>query len=96
MYVYLSEDSYMSDIDDKELIWKKTDLIYGDWDSGPNNDGTYSVQTSFKPSKVKFILQNKIEFSYTIYFYFYLFFRTCKIMDQFIYMYILLKRLVKI
>uniref|UniRef100_A0A2S2Q9V9 Cleft lip and palate transmembrane protein 1 n=2 Tax=Sipha flava TaxID=143950 RepID=A0A2S2Q9V9_9HEMI len=51
MYVYLSEDSYMSEIDDKELIWKKTDLIYGDWDSGPNNDGTYSVQTSFTPSK---------------------------------------------
>ncbi|XP_025410544.1 cleft lip and palate transmembrane protein 1 homolog [Sipha flava] len=51
MYVYLSEDSYMSEIDDKELIWKKTDLIYGDWDSGPNNDGTYSIQTSFTPSK---------------------------------------------
>lgn len=52
MYVYLSEDSYISKIDDEELIWKKTDLVYGDWASGPNNDGTYTVQTSFIPSKV--------------------------------------------
>lgn len=54
MYVYLSEDSFLTDIDDKELIWKKTDLIYGDWSSGPNNDGTYTVETSFTPSKVYF------------------------------------------
>lgn len=52
MYVYLSEDSYMSEIDDKDLIWKKTNLVYGDWSSGPNNDGTYTMQTSFTPSKV--------------------------------------------
>lgn len=52
MYVYLSEDNYLTDADDKDLIWKKTDLVYGDWDSGPNGDGTYTVQTSFTPSKV--------------------------------------------
>lgn len=52
MYVYLSENSYYSEIDEKELLWMKTDLVYGDWNSGPNNDGTYTVQTSFVPSKV--------------------------------------------
>lgn len=52
MYAYLSEDSYLSEIDDKDLIWKKTNLVYGDWNSGPNNDGTYTMHTSFTPSKV--------------------------------------------
>lgn len=57
MYVYLSEDSNMDEVDDKDLIWKKTGLVYGDWASGPNNDGTYTVETSFTPSKV-WILQH--------------------------------------
>jgi len=56
MYVYLSED-YIKTItdynfEDNELVWKKTDLEYGDWSSGPNNDGTYTIQTSFIPSPV--------------------------------------------
>ncbi|XP_022164187.1 cleft lip and palate transmembrane protein 1 homolog [Myzus persicae] len=50
MYVYLSEDSIKNVIDDNELVWKKTDLEYGDWSSGPNNDGTYTIQKSFIPS----------------------------------------------
>lgn len=50
--MYLSEDSFMNEIDDNELIWKKTDLEYGDWESGPNNDGTYTIQKSFIPSQV--------------------------------------------
>lgn len=52
MYVYLSEDSVKNIIDDNELVWKKTDLEYGDWSSGPNNDGTYTIQKSFIPSTV--------------------------------------------
>jgi len=57
MYVYLTED-YIKTImddnldDDNELVWKKTDLEYGDWSSGPNNDGTYTIQKSFIPSPV--------------------------------------------
>ncbi|KAL5241709.1 hypothetical protein ACI65C_009119 [Semiaphis heraclei] len=50
MYVYLSEDSVKNMMNENELIWKKTDLEYGDWSSGPNNDGTYTIQTSFIPS----------------------------------------------
>lgn len=67
MYVYLSEESYMSEIDDKGLIWKKTDLLYGDWSSGPNNDGTYTIQTSFTPSKVQLIYTKKKTISNFIY-----------------------------
>jgi len=52
MYVYLSEDSLKNVINESELIWKKTDLEYGDWTSGPNNDGTYTIQKSFIPSSV--------------------------------------------
>lgn len=47
MHVYLLEDSYLSEIDDKKLIREMTDLVYGDWSSGPNDDGTYTFQTSF-------------------------------------------------
>ncbi|XP_050430541.1 putative lipid scramblase CLPTM1 [Adelges cooleyi] len=51
MYVYLSEDKFLQEFRDKELIWHKTNLVYGDWDSGPNFDGTYTIQTSFIPTK---------------------------------------------
>ncbi|XP_050521080.1 putative lipid scramblase CLPTM1 [Daktulosphaira vitifoliae] len=51
MYVYLSEEKFLQSFNDKDLIWKKTNLLYGDWNSGPNNDGTYTLQTSFIPSE---------------------------------------------
>lgn len=36
----------------ESLIWKKKNLIYGDWTSGPNGDGTYIYNTKITPSEV--------------------------------------------
>ena len=52
LYVYLSEDPEFVNFNNSEsLIWLKEDLIYGDWTSGPNGDGTYEFSTSFEPSQ---------------------------------------------
>jgi len=57
LYVYLSEfeDNAKLNYHDIDLIWKQEGLIYGDWYSGPNGDGTYSLSMQFEPSKA---LQN--------------------------------------
>lgn len=40
--MYLSEQEAFSDFDNENaLVWKKTGLMYGDWTSGPNGDGSY-------------------------------------------------------
>uniref|UniRef100_T1J5T4 Cleft lip and palate transmembrane protein 1 n=1 Tax=Strigamia maritima TaxID=126957 RepID=T1J5T4_STRMM len=42
MYVYLSEDEFFQDFNNsKALIWLQKDLLYGDWESGENKDGSY-------------------------------------------------------
>ncbi|XP_063426507.1 putative lipid scramblase CLPTM1 [Mytilus trossulus] len=42
LYMYLSEQEAFSDFDNENaLVWKKTGLMYGDWTSGPNGDGSY-------------------------------------------------------
>lgn len=33
------------------LVWHERNLIYGDWTSGPNNDGIREIDYSFEPSK---------------------------------------------
>ena len=33
------------------LVWTKKGLSYGDWDSGPNGDGTYSSTKNFPISE---------------------------------------------
>ena len=51
LYVFLSEDSEFVNFNDSSaLIWKKEGLIYGDWESGPNGDGTYSFSTTLETS----------------------------------------------
>lgn len=43
MHVYISENSKEPDFNDKnQLVWSLTNLVYGDWYSGPNSDGTYT------------------------------------------------------
>ncbi|CAC5391092.1 unnamed protein product [Mytilus coruscus] len=42
LYMYLSEQETFTDFDNENaLVWKKTGLMYGDWTSGPNGDGSY-------------------------------------------------------
>ncbi|KAJ0175585.1 hypothetical protein K1T71_008744 [Dendrolimus kikuchii] len=50
MYCYLSEKEFLEDISNANLLWKHAGLVYGDWYSGPDNDGTVSFSTSFTPS----------------------------------------------
>lgn len=50
MFCYLSEKEFLEDISSTDLIWKHTGLVYGDWSSGPDKDGTVSFSTLFKPS----------------------------------------------
>ncbi|KAJ8730802.1 hypothetical protein PYW08_002215 [Mythimna loreyi] len=51
MYCYVSEREFYSNLDDSDLIWKHTGIVYGDWYGGPLNDGTFSHSTSIKPSE---------------------------------------------
>ncbi|KAK9508000.1 hypothetical protein O3M35_007754 [Rhynocoris fuscipes] len=52
MYVFLSENNVFTEFDNpKFLIWHKTGLVYGDWNSGPNADGTYMFETSIETSE---------------------------------------------
>jgi len=56
LYVFLSETEEFAGFKDPDsLVWKKTGLMYGDWYSGPNEDGTYSFSTQFEASET---LQN--------------------------------------
>ena len=53
LYVYLSETEEFAGFKDVDaLVWKKTGLVYGDWYSGENEDGTYSFSTQFEASEV--------------------------------------------
>ena len=54
LYVFLSEDPEVVNFNDSSsLVWMKDGLVYGDWYSGPNGDGTYSYSTQFETSEVK-------------------------------------------
>ena len=56
LYVFLSEDPEFVNFNDSgALIWTKKGLVYGDWESGPNGDGTYSFSTKIDASEA---LQN--------------------------------------
>ncbi|XP_066985329.1 putative lipid scramblase CLPTM1 [Macrobrachium rosenbergii] len=52
LYVYISESEFFSDFKNPNaLVWLKEDLIYGDWTSGPDGDGTYSHSITFPTSE---------------------------------------------
>jgi len=51
-YVFVSEQVEFGDFNNSEaLVWTKKGLSYGDWDSGPNGDGTYSSTKNFPISE---------------------------------------------
>lgn len=51
LHVYLSESENFKDFDSPEpLVWLEQGLIYGDWYSGPNKDGSKLINYKFTPS----------------------------------------------
>ncbi|KAF7994355.1 hypothetical protein HCN44_003827 [Aphidius gifuensis] len=52
LYIYLSElENFNNYNDNNALIWHEKNIIYGDWYSGDNNDGTREFIHTFTPSK---------------------------------------------
>nr|XP_034174735.1 cleft lip and palate transmembrane protein 1 homolog [Osmia lignaria] len=51
LHVYLSESENFKDFDSPQpLVWLEQGLIYGDWYSGPNKDGSKLINYKFNPS----------------------------------------------
>ncbi|XP_054003357.1 putative lipid scramblase CLPTM1 isoform X1 [Hylaeus anthracinus] len=51
LHVYLSEfESFKEFNDPEKLIWLEQGLVYGDWYSGPDKDGTKTIKYKFNPS----------------------------------------------
>lgn len=44
LYVYLSENETVEDYHPSKLFWFKENLEYGDWNDGPDRDGTFFVE----------------------------------------------------
>ena len=55
MYIYLSENEYYNNFDEESLFWAKKGLVYGDWEAGPNGDGSFSLSSSFPASEVNLL-----------------------------------------
>jgi hypothetical protein len=54
MYVYVSESDDFEDFKNKEaLFWVQKGLTYGDWESGPNGDGSYEISGQVQASEVR-------------------------------------------
>lgn len=47
LFVYLSEKEHFTDFSEDSLVWMKDNIIYGDWTSGDNGDGTYTFETEY-------------------------------------------------
>lgn len=51
LYVYLSEAEDFKEFRNRDsLIWSESGLVYGDWYSGPEQDGTRVFNHKFSPS----------------------------------------------
>ncbi|XP_053612199.1 putative lipid scramblase CLPTM1 [Plodia interpunctella] len=51
MYCYLTEKESFAIFDSSKLVWKHTNMVYGDWYGGPNGDGTFTHSLNFKASE---------------------------------------------
>ncbi|XP_065158917.1 putative lipid scramblase CLPTM1 [Atheta coriaria] len=51
LHVYLSEHEKLSDFTKAERFWIEEGLMYGDWGSGPNGDGSYVFQKNIPVTK---------------------------------------------
>ena len=57
MYIYLSEFMDYNAFEEKDLFWSKKGLEYGDWESGPNKDGTFIFEGSVQASEVSSLIE---------------------------------------
>ncbi|XP_008553083.1 putative lipid scramblase CLPTM1 [Microplitis demolitor] len=65
LYVFLSEAEVFNSFEDsRALIWQEKGLVYGDWTSGPNHDGTRFFNHKFEAS-------NKLKNNGSIYLHIY-------------------------
>ena len=65
LYVYVSEDEEFSDFkNENALFWVEKGLVYGDWESGPNGDGSYTMSGHVEASEVQlsFYVMEKVYF----------------------------------
>ena len=54
LFVYVSEDEEFSDFKNEHaLFWVEKGLVYGDWESGPNGDGSYEKSGQIEASEVQ-------------------------------------------
>lgn len=54
MFIFLSEDDNMVNFNNpSSLIWAETELHYGDWSSGYDDNGAYTKTVEFAPSQVR-------------------------------------------
>ncbi|XP_022913250.2 putative lipid scramblase CLPTM1 [Onthophagus taurus] len=51
MFIYLSESERHFDFQESNLFWSKEMLMYGDWYSGVNGDGSYSFEKEIPVTK---------------------------------------------
>ena len=52
LHAYLSESQFFNDFSNNDArIWSEYNLIYGDWYSGPDGDGSKTFIHTFIPSK---------------------------------------------
>jgi hypothetical protein len=53
LYVYVSESEKFNDFSNPEtLVWSEKGMVYGDWSSGSDGDGTRVHNIEFKTSEV--------------------------------------------
>ena len=52
MYFYISESESFTDFSEDSLFWAQKGLVYGDWESGPNRDGTHEFAGSLPTPEV--------------------------------------------
>jgi hypothetical protein len=54
--VYVSERSDEPSFkDENELVWIQKNIMFGDWEGGPNKDGILEYQTQIKISDVIYL-----------------------------------------
>lgn len=53
LYVYVSEELEFGGFNQTgALVWLQKDLVYGDWTSGPEGDGSFTFTTTIPTSQV--------------------------------------------
>lgn len=53
MYVYISENENFVEFQDAQsLFWKQREITYGDWSTGPLQDGSFTKHSQIQATQV--------------------------------------------